>query len=183
MSSRINIVICEGPTSKKQRRSLFSRKPSQAREGFYRFLGELLFFLSYFPNKQKTVFFYNMYHNEILFILFPYQSMKINMQQPKKKQFLRRHKGLRPVSLKLQASNINLDFLNMMATAMFTNIPIFGKTPRRPAPNEYRLFVYICTNTMTIQLQLVVESECCCIYFFKFSAATEHLELAIYFSK
>ena len=137
MSSRINIVICEEPTSRKQRRSLFSRKPSQAREGFYRFLGELLFFLSYF-SKQSSIFFtiyiYE-YHNEILFILFPYQPMKTNMQQLKKKPYLRRHKGLRPVSLKLPASNINLDFLNMMATAMFTNIPIIGKN--KPLFNVY----------------------------------------------
>ena len=55
--------------------------------------------------------------------------MKTNMQQLKKKPYLRRHKGLRPVSLKRPALNIHHDFLSMMATAMFTNIPIIGKNP------------------------------------------------------
>ena len=70
--------------------------------------------------------------------------MKTNMQQPKKKQFLRRHKGLRPVSLKLQASNINLDFLNMMATAMFTNIPIIGKNKPLFTSNVYSITTNYC---------------------------------------
>ena len=69
--------------------------------------------------------------------------MKTNMQQLMKKPYLRRHKGLRPVSLKQPALNIHHDFLSMMATAMFTNIPIIGKRTFPMTAYIDQLFVYI----------------------------------------